>query len=164
MLSLLSDHSDETWWYYPHKIIAPWPFALLVRQIETADYDREWAHQVGKYNITISAASPEAAGPAGRDNARSFYGASQADWDTMSYLEKCHCLVLCGCCARLWDGYGNNKAKLITDTKRRLRVIEKEFDKSMQSRQNLYGMSGYDFIVGRGRRHNQEHENAEQQT
>lgn len=146
-LELLSD-ADEFVLYYPGEVPAEWPTVLLVKLIETAEYNREWSETCGPYNVEVMAVSLEAAGPERCMDAAASHGYSREHWERGSHLARCQVLADYGLRATLWDETGHSKRDLLIGARRAIRDALSDWEGALDRPMNRIGTTGRQWMQG----------------
>ena len=124
-----------------------WNYRLAIRVLCLSEYDSECPD---KWNVTILAASPEAAGTENLNRAIASLGMSEDDLKSYKTLPlfQYEALISYGIFACLWDKSGNNLKKLMRGARDELKLIELLFGFYMDRPENRIGQNGWNLISG----------------
>lgn len=143
---------DVNWRVYGGKFVSKrlnngdWDYWLVLEVINMWDACGDKDDQP-QYYVTISAVSPQAAGPENVDQAIGSCGFSD-DTDTSNPLLQVEALSDYGISALLWQEQGNNIARLLREAHMETRKIDMLFGIYMDGPKNGIGQNGWDLISG----------------
>jgi len=151
---------DINWQDYGGKFISKklnngdWNYWLVIEVINWQDAvgEREAKEVDAKYNVCLSAVSPQAAGEENLHRAFKCHGMEGESEHEVELrkdpIVQVECLHGYGVSAPLWQADGNNLSKLMKEARKQAQQSEFLFGFYMDGSKNRIGNTGWDFISG----------------
>ena len=125
-----------------------WPLRLVMKTTYLEEYlSEEDLKETGKYEVSILAVSPRAAGRVNVKKAIDSMGLDDEDIKRIPMVQY-EALLDYGVFATLWHNNGDNQEELENEAKEQLKIISIMFGFYMDRPENMIGNDGWDFIRG----------------